>query len=249
MRHRVIAIAKDAGQAIMDIYRSQQLQTREKEDGSPVTEADLEAHRIIESELKNSFAYPVISEETYSEEKPYSRDEAYWLVDPLDGTKEFIAGNGQFTVNIALIQGGKPIFGVVYHPVSQDCYSAEHGVAYKNDISLHAGSEVAMRRGLASRSHRGKTLEEFYLRNGISEVEYIGSSIKFCMVAEGAADIYARFNPTSEWDTAAGQAIAEAAGCEVLQMETKESMVYGKSSIQNPGFYVVRRGVSVRFLK
>jgi 3'(2'), 5'-bisphosphate nucleotidase len=247
MRHKIAAIAIDAGKAIMEIYRKDNFGIETKKDGSPVTIADLAANDIIEARLRSEFPYPIVSEETFDPGQDRSSLPAYWLVDPLDGTKEFIAKKDSFTVNIALIKQHRPVFGVIYLPVLDEIFAAEDGVAYKADKVIHAGKKSGLEKALASRSHQGAEMATFLKLNGITESENYGSSLKFCRLAEGMGDIYPRFKPTSEWDTAAGQAICEAAGFEVFQMGGKKPLLYSKNSIRNPGFYVVRKGVLVRF--
>ena len=249
MRQKVIEIAKKAGSAIMDVYKEGDFSEVKKEDGSPVTRADLAANRIIEEGLRESFKeIPIVSEETFDGSLDRSALPLYWLVDPLDGTKEFIARRDSFTVNIALMREQKPILGVVYVPATHEIYSAENGKAYKEDEVIHAGSGLKMEKAVTSFNHQSDKLASFLKLNGITETSPFGSSLKFCKMAEGAFDLYPRFGPTSEWDTAAGQAICEASGLVVMQMGTKEALCYGKKDIKNPGFYVVREGVSIRFL-
>lgn len=242
----VIELAEQAGSKIMEFYKGE-YHVESKEDLTPLTEADLAAHTVIDHGLKAlTPEIPVLSEE--SAEIPFSersRWQRYWLVDPLDGTREFIKHNDEFTVNIALIDDHKAILGVVYAPALGVCYYATEGQgAYKCENGgvaeqIKAQSNI---RGVptiaGSRSHRGASLDSFLSRLGEHEFTPMGSSLKSCLVAEGKADIYPRLGPTSEWDTAAAQCVVEeAGGCltdtrmQALQYNTKESLL-------NPHFFV-----------
>ncbi len=247
----VISIAKSAGDAILTIYNQAEIGVETKGDGSPLTMADQRAHNLI-SEALVEFTpdIPVLSEESVDEvggERLHWP--IYWLVDPLDGTKEFIKRNGEFTVNIALIDRGKPVLGVVYVPVTHVCYSGvvgqgaskQEGDTPTNPIKVRAcaADHVTM---VASRSHLSEPVRLFQtnLEATFSKVEAIsmGSSLKLCLVAEGQADIYPRLGPTSEWDTAAAQAVVEAAGGQVLACDLNP-LRYSKENILNPWFLVI----------
>lgn len=222
-------ISRRAAAAILDIYGKQDFSVEHKSDASPLTAADIASHRIIVEELgKLHPPLPVLSEENAgqidaAERRNWSR---YWLVDPLDGTKEFLKRNGEFTVNIALIEYGRPILGIVHVPVSGVSYigntqrQAERHEANAKSRAIHvAGSSKGRAvRIVGSRSHGGGELDGFAGALGKHEVHAIGSSLKFCLVAEGAADVYLRLKPTSEWDTAAGHAVLEAAGGSVTDL-------------------------------
>jgi len=251
----------DAGNAIMKIYNSADFGTEFKKDDSPLTIADLESNRVIMSYLTNT-DIPIISEEKknldYSERKNW---DVCWMVDPLDGTKEFIKRNGEFTVNIALIKNGTPILGVIYVPVTQELYYAnvEEGKSYKivagdtkelpeklfdkGNRLIPAEKIDSKTKVVGSRSHMNEQTEQFIkeLKSGGKEVEIVskGSSLKFCIVAEGKADIYPRVAPTMEWDTAAGHAICTAIGLKVTNWETDKDLVYNKENLLNP-FFLVR---------
>ena len=252
----------DAGKAIMKIYSSADFGTEFKKDDSPLTQADLESNRVIMSYLTKT-SIPIISEENknldYSARKNW---DVCWMVDPLDGTKEFIKRNGEFTVNIALIKNGTPIIGVIYVPVTQELYYAnvEEGKSYKivsgntkelpenlfdKENQLHFPKEKngSKTKVVGSRSHMNEQTEKFIeeLKNEGKGVEIVskGSSLKFCIVAEGKADIYPRVAPTMEWDTAAGHAICTAMGLKVTNWETGEDLTYNKENLLNP-FFLVR---------
>lgn len=217
-----------------------------KADQSPLTEADLAAHRLISNALRSlTPGIPVLSEEAADVEfEARSAWPRFWLVDPLDGTKEFLAGRDDFTVNIALIEGQQPLLGVVFAPVSGLCYSAVVGAgAWRmsgSDTtaqSLRVGERSRSPvRVAGSRSHRGSSLDGFLQRLGPHELCAIGSSLKFCRLAEGEADVYPRLGPTSEWDTAAGHAVLVAAGGQVRRIDGSALLYNTQRGWLNPHF-------------
>ncbi len=241
----IVSLAKEAGLAIMALYNEGELDVRLKEDVSPVTRADLAAHRVILAGLQElTPMVPVLSEE--SESIPYSerqRWETYWLVDPLDGTKEFIKRNGEFTVNIALIVRGEPLLGVVHAPALGRTYSAVLGKgAFRQESSRERPSRIVVHRKggrklkvVVSRSHPGAEAEAFLRALGTYDTVQIGSSLKFCLVAEGSADIYPRFGPTREWDTAAGHCVLSSAGGAMTDLHG-QPLRYNKPDLLNPPF-------------
>ncbi len=220
LHEAVVDLARRAGREILDVYGTDFATTR-KADASPITEADLRAHRLIVRELAAlEPALPVLSEESVDElaaaRRGWSR---YWLVDPLDGTKEFVSRNGEFTVNIALIDDGRPAFGVVHVPVTGRTYWGAAGAGAWRDSDVEPRRELTVRVPAASplhvvgsRSHGNPALAQRLDRLGPHVLHAVGSSIKLCLVAEGKADLYPRLGPTSEWDIAAGHAVIEAAG-------------------------------------
>lgn len=247
-----------AGKAIMNIYQ-EPFEVELKSDNSPLTIADKTAHSIISQGLSDT-GFPLLSEEgdhaSYEIRKNWKQ---FWLVDPLDGTKEFVKRNGDFTVNIALILDQHPIFGVVYAPVPGIMYWGSHAGSFRlaisqsdvwkfenlNQVNIQAEQlpRVAGHEGylvLGSRSHMNTETESFIetLKKSHTDVSFIsrGSSLKFCTLAEGGADIYPRFGPTMEWDTAAGHAVALFAGCSVEQANTGVPVLYNKPSLLNPDF-------------
>jgi len=248
LREEVIRIACRAGAEILEVYASQDAGTSSKADDSPLTLADLRAHRVIVDALRAlTPGIPVLSEES-AEVLPYterSRWARYWLVDPLDGTREFLSRNGEFTVNIALIEGHAPVLGVVHVPVRETTYSGVPGQgAWRRrdgaaDEAIHVRPQAASPvRVVGSKSHRGDSLDGFLARLGPHELVPVGSSLKFCMVAEGAADVYPRLGPTSEWDTAAAQAVVCGAGGAVVSVEGAPLTYNAKPEILNPHFMV-----------
>ena len=237
----LIDLALIAGEEILKIYNST-FETRFKKDNSPVTEADEIAEKIILSGLSNFSPHlPIISEEAYNAgHRPDISKGIFWLVDALDGTKEFINKRDEFTVNIALINDKKPVFGIIYAPALNILYHGGEMGAFKRNMN---GSETNIyartpkKEGITvttSRSHRGN--EDQILKNyKINNTIYTGSSIKLCLVAEGSADLYPRLTPTSEWDIAAGHAILIAAGGQLTQIDGTP-FLYGKKNIINPKF-------------
>jgi 3'(2'), 5'-bisphosphate nucleotidase len=247
----VSAIARQAGAAILEVYNSDDRDVQRKADDSPLTAADLAAHRIIVAALQAlTPEVPVLSEE--SAEIPWAIRQSwtrYWLVDPLDGTKEFISRNGEFTVNIALIDACVPVLGVVFVPTLELLYSGAQGSgAWKEEDGQRSRIHTARvadgqqrLRVVASRRHGGAELEAWLAaaRLRFSELELVnmGSSLKICLVAEGKADIYPRFAPTSEWDTAAAQGILEAAGGVLTDLAFQPYRYNCKEILLNPPFY------------
>lgn len=248
-----------AGAAIMEIYQ-QDFTVEIKSDNSPLTQADKNANSVINSFLEKT-AIPIISEENkqlgFSVRKNW---DTCWMVDPLDGTKEFVKRNGEFTVNIALIKKGQPVLGVIYVPVTKTLYYAniKEKKAYKCELDKHQycedtilNNQIEIRpekkggiktKVVGSRSHKNQNTEDFInnlIRNGV-EVDLIskGSSLKFCLVAEGKASMYPRFAPTMEWDTAAGHAICNAVGLKVRLVHQDREIQYNKENLLNPYFIV-----------
>lgn len=243
---QALTIARKAGAAIMEIY-VQDFAVEHKADDSPLTAADLAAHRCIAAGLKELAPdIPLLSEEgrdiPYEERKQW---DTFWLIDPLDGTKEFIKKNGEFTVNIALIKHGKPILGVVHCPALQiDYYAAQGAGAFRATDQQAATAISTCKTGtepriVGSRSHRTPELEAFHDKLGPHDSVSKGSSLKFCMVAEAAADFYPRLGPTSEWDTAAGQCVVEQAGGIVVKTDFSPLTYNQRETLLNPHFLVI----------
>lgn len=243
----VSGIARRAGEEILEVYASGDAGARAKADDSPLTLADLRAHRVIVESLRAlTPQIPVLSEEAadtpWAERSRWAR---YWLVDPLDGTKEFLSRNGEFTVNIALIDKHTPALGVVHVPVRATTYTGLPGAGAWRRCGESAAEPIRVRthaasplRVVGSKSHRGDSLDAFLARVGPHELVPVGSSLKFCMVAEGAADVYPRLGPTSEWDTAAAQAVVAGAGGAVVTLDGAPLAYNAKPEILNPHFVV-----------
>lgn len=242
----ITRIAVDAGAEIARIYESD-FAVQAKDDASPLTEADLAAHRCILAGLTALTPdVPVISEESalppHASRRHWSR---LWLVDPLDGTREFVKRNGEFTVNIALIENGQPVAGVVHAPALKLTYTAARG--HGSFRGLRGEREPIRTRTLparplflVSRSHRDPRLDAFLARAPAHDADSVGSSLKFCRIAEGGGDLYPRLGPTSEWDTAAAQCVLEVAGGAVLRLPDLQPLDYnGKDSILNPEFIAI----------
>jgi 3'(2'), 5'-bisphosphate nucleotidase len=238
--------AIEGGEEILKVYKNT-IEVEMKEDKSPLTLADKNAHLAIVKHLETT-NIPILSEEgraiPYEERKNWSR---LWIVYPLDGSKEFIKRNGEFTVNIALIENGVPILGVIYVPVSGVLYFGDRdNGAFKSvsgvDISIPTASSDRKYTAVGSRSHASAETETYFneLKEKYGDIDVVsmGSSLKICLVAEGVADVYPRFAPTMEWDTAAGHAIARAAGKMVLDYTTQQEMVYNREELLNNWFIV-----------
>lgn len=246
LTEQVVAISRLAGREILKIYDSH-FEVEIKADDSPLTAADRAAHELITASLAElTPEIPVWSEESaaipYAERATWR---SFWLVDPLDGTKEFIKRNGEFTVNIALIRMHEPILGVVHVPVQdREYYGYRGGGAFLSDaaakrraisVSHRANKPV---RVVGSRSHLGTSLETYLKNLGPHVMVSMGSSLKFCLVAAGQADIYPRLGPTSEWDTAAAQAVVECAGGQVVNLHGQRLLYNTKADVLNPHFLV-----------
>ncbi len=251
-----------AGEKILEVYNDPEsdFSVERKADNSPLTIADKMSHEIIAGFLKDS-DYPVLSEEgkeiAFDDRKNWQK---FWLVDPLDGTKEFIKRNGEFTVNIAFVENGNPVMGVIYVPVARTLYFGQAGMgAWKMELA-DLGAELTIGAlkersvkipatdserkftAVGSRSHSNEETVAYFKKleeeHGKIEIISKGSSLKICMVAEGSADVYPRFGPTMEWDTAAGHAIAVAAGKNVTLADQKIPLKYNKENLLNPFFIV-----------
>lgn len=255
---QICEIAVRAGRAIMEIYADPANAVMSKADNSPLTQADLAADCVIAAGLTGlALGYPILSEESshapYDERRGWER---FWLVDPLDGTKEFIKRNGEFTVNIALIENGNPVLGVVYAPALDVCYYAARGVgafvkrgsdeAQVIRIKEHVSGEPV--RVVASRSHADERTTALLKKLGDYQCVSMGSSLKLCLVAEGAAHIYPRLGPTMEWDTAAAHAVVKCAGGIVCNMHGDE-LCYNKPDLHNPEFFVLPASDNLLFSK
>jgi 3'(2'), 5'-bisphosphate nucleotidase len=242
---RVSDVARQAGREILEVYAQDDVAATAKADESPLTAADLRAHALIVGSLAELTPdIPVLSEEAadtpFSERSRWRR---YWLVDPLDGTKEFLSRNGQFTVNIALIEAHAPVLGVVHVPVTDTSYLGWVGngawrqralaPAEAIQVASHSASPL---RVVGSRSHRGDSLDAFLARVGPHQLLAVGSSLKFCLVAEGAADVYPRLGPTSEWDTAAAHAVVSGAGGTVSRLDGTPLEYNTRAELLNPFF-------------
>jgi 3'(2'), 5'-bisphosphate nucleotidase len=257
-----ITAALSAGREIMEVYMQPSPEVQLKDDLSPLTLADRRAHEVI-AELLSGTTLPVLSEEgrtiPYEERRHWRR---FWLVDPLDGTKEFIRKNGEFTVNIALVEEGIPVLGVVYAPVIGQLWFGLQGAgAWRADTATLSVAEDLVAAGIplpmpasprpyrvvGSRSHMNEETRDFIASHlsvhPLNEIVSRGSSIKLCMIAEGSADIYPRFCPTMEWDTAAGHAVIAASGGTILQSGNEIPLQYNKYDLLNPWFIASRQGL------
>lgn len=243
----VIDIARHAGNAILDVYR-RDFEVEHKDDHSPLTAADLASHRIIVDSLRALTPdIPVLSEESADIDWHTRRTwDRYWLVDPLDGTREFVKRNGEFTVNIALIEGDRSVMGVVQTPVTGDLYYGIAGEgAFRQETSRSEPQRLHVRRAASplvvagSRSHASERQKGLLAKLGTHELVPRGSSLKFCLIARGDADLYLRAGPTSEWDTAAAHCVLEAAGGDVTLLSGEPLRYNTKESLLNPEFIAV----------
>jgi 3'(2'), 5'-bisphosphate nucleotidase len=244
-------ICFEAGKIILEIYHSDDFDVIKKEDNSPLTKADTAANDYIVNKLNLHYPdIPILAEESitqdYSERKKWIN---CFIVDPIDGTKEFIKKNGEFTVNIGYAENGIITDGVIYAPVLETFYYTENGHSFRDKHGekkrLPCEPKNKTYTVVGSRSHLSPKTQTYMdeLKKKHTEIKLlsVGSSLKFCMVAEGSADLYPRFNPTMEWDTAAAQAIVEQSGASVLHMETKEVLTYNREVLKNPSFIVERK--------
>ncbi len=246
MISKIQELAQEAGDHILKIYR-QGVTVRAKTDNSPLTEADQASHEFLVTSLHElGNRWPIVSEEAeFDAALVMGEQSLFWLVDPLDGTKEFLKGTGQFTVNIALIDDGRPILGVVHAPALRLTYVATRGGGAWRQDQNQAPRRICSRWAdptrlavVASKDHAGPMVEAMLARLPGACRESMGSSLKFCLVAEGKADLYLRDGPTMEWDTAAAQCIVEAAGGVVCSLDG-ESLRYGKPGLKNPPIMTV----------
>jgi 3'(2'), 5'-bisphosphate nucleotidase len=241
---QVIAVARAAGAEIMAVY-ARAFSVELKDDQSPLTAADLAAHRVIGAGLARlSPQLPQLSEESPAAETTARREwPSLWLIDPLDGTREFVKKNGEFTVNIALVHEHQPVLGVVYAPATGQLYAAARGAGawLVDEQGRHSALQATVPaaeppRVLASRSHRGASLDALLARLGEHTLVGVGSALKFGYLAAGRADFYPRLSPTSEWDTAAGQAVVEAAGARVVGLDGAPLRYNARDTLLNPSF-------------
>lgn len=249
-----LGIVEGAGEEIMKIYNTFPQSVEYKDDHSPLTSADLASNKYIVSALKSQFLYPIVSEETdapYSMRKNYT---SFWLVDPLDGTKDYLAHNNEFAINLALIENQKPVFGIIYLPALKVAYYATLGQgAYKitsNGLKQHLFVSKSDKLIVAkSRFHDSPLQAEFERINPIEQAVPFGSALKFCKLAEGEITVYARFIGSSEWDTAAGHIIVKSAGACIRDLSTGEEPLYNKQSLRNNFFIACAPGIDIDRLK
>ena len=238
MIERVIKIAENAGKIVLSHYHNyNEDQISIKNDDSPLTVADIASNNYIINELRSIFDFPILTEESlvpYITRKSWSK---FWLVDPLDGTKDFIQKNDEFTINIALINNQRPIIGVINIPALGLTYWASQGEgAYKNGKLIYNKSQRKNLIGTDSRFHSTNATKEFFIRNNISQIIKHGACLKLCKIAEGKIDIYPRLNGTKEWDTAAADIILNEAGCSLVSYPSREKLLYNKKNYENNYF-------------
>lgn len=250
---QVIVIGRKAGDEILKISRSESLGIESKDDGTPLTLADLASNKVIMKGLENlTPSFAILSEESDPDEFSLDQSNVFWCVDPLDGTKEFVSGTGEYTVNIALVEDGVPILGVIVLPDKDETYYASRGAGayllvhelWDERDKLKPSAGKIPRSAVVSRSHLDTQTEEFLKQKNITDVKQFGSSLKICAVATGQSDIYPRFGPTCLWDTAAGTAIALEAGCDVLGLDKKTLKYNPQNGIKVSGFIVCPKGMN-----
>lgn len=257
LERTISGLALDAGARILEVYRSGELAVEHKADDSPVTAADLAADRAIAAGLAAAFPeIPAVTEESAASHAETGH-RRFFLVDPLDGTREFVRRQGEFTVNIALIEDGRPIAGVVYAPAKGRIWATHDGGAVEaavEEAAVLQGSErpISVARPnnaalvvIASKSHRDKATDDYIAGFEVAEFKSAGSSLKFCLLAAGEADFYPRLGRTMEWDTAAGHAVLRAAGGLVLRYDDRQELRYGKPGWENPPFLAMAAGVEL----
>ncbi len=252
------SLSLQAGRAIMEIYNADDFEVKTKSDESPVTIADETADKIIYDGLSKAFPGVVIVTEEQSDTHTASAD-TFLIVDPLDGTKEFIHKRGDFTVNIAYVEKGIPTLGVVYAPAKDRLFiTDENGVSFE-ETGPFADDTVGTRHAIsvtnpdqeklivvASKSHRDQATDDYINKYNVADMRSAGSSLKFCLVATGEADIYPRLGRTMEWDTAAGQAVLQGAGGKVVRFDNHEPLTYGKNIFENPFFIAYAPGIDLQ---
>lgn len=243
----IVEVARQASSAIMEIYARTSITHEQKTDGSPVSEADVAAAAIIERMLEKT-GKPVVCEE--GTPPSIQGQSMYWLVDPLDGTKEFLARNGEFSVNIALVAGDEPVVGIIAIPVTGEVYVGVKGKGAERWMNGERSSITNARRSssyisASSRSFGSPEIDSWLERFGVGERLRCGSAIKFCRLAEGKADIYLRLGRTMEWDTAAGQVIVEESGCRLVTLPEQKRLRYGKPTFANSDFVALRADITL----
>ncbi|UGV40313.1 3'(2'),5'-bisphosphate nucleotidase CysQ [Methanococcoides orientis] len=247
----LIDISRNAGKIILNYYNDSRKCIEIKEDNSPLTKADLESDKYIATRLKELYDIPIVSEENYPDHNVRKDYTDLFFVDPLDGTKEFIEGNGEFTVNIAYVKNNKPVMGVIYTPVTKTTFfAAEDFGSYMEDPEgikelplCETKSDILTATG--SRKHATSLDSEFMQMNNVDQVVPAGSSLKFCKVAMGHAHLYPRFQGSMEWDIAAGHIIAKEAGCKLLDLKTMKEPEYNKESLLNNYFITFGPGIDI----
>lgn len=249
MIEKLLKIADLAGREILRVYNSEDFHVRIKKDKSPVTEADMLSHLRLVSELKQ-FEIPILSEEEPIEYQFRQNWKKFWLVDPLDGTKEFISKTDEFAINIALVEDNYPVLGLIYLPAKKVCYYAEKGKGcFLKDgeriTPVNASNAANKLSCVESRFHTSELTQTFCKEVGINDFLTCGAALKFCLLAEGEVSIYPRFVGSSEWDTASGQIILEEAGCQLFDLKTFSRMRYNKESIRNNWFVGFNSNINI----
>ena len=241
MINEIIELIEKAGIEVLNIYNSGDFKVELKKDNSPLTKADLLSNQILMDGLKKIKSLPILSEEyelDYSDRKDWKK---FWIIDPLDGTKDFIAKNDEFTINVALIENNLPILGFIYAPALGDLYWAVKNLgAFKNGKRIFNNIERKGLIGTHSRFHSNQKTINFFIKNNISIIKEFGSALKFCKLAEGVVDIYPRHTGSMEWDIAAGDIIIKESGCSMLSINSNKHFKYNKKNLLNDSFVASR---------
>ena len=251
---RLLRLVREAGTAILELYRDGSTAVEAKADGSPLTAADLSSHRILSAGLTRLSNLPVLSEEHLADYAQRAQWQEFWLIDPLDGTKDYLAHNDEFTINIALIRASQPALGIVYAPALTELYYAERGVGafqvHENNWERLPNSALWHERRMAiSRFHDVPATAAFARTNGFDKTDRIGSALKFGRLARGDVSIYPRFTGSSEWDIAAGHCLLEAAGCRIVEVKTGVAPRYNKPDLGNGAFIALAPTIDYADLK
>ncbi len=247
----LIELTRKAGEEVLRIYNSNNFGVEYKSDNSPITIADKISNKILMEGLHRLFPYPILSEETlvdYNTRKQWSK---YWLIDPVDGTKDFIAKNDEFTINIALVENNRPVLGIIYAPALDELYwGIKNFGAFKNGNKIFNNSTRKEIIGTHSRFHSNDDTLNFFINNNISKIKGFGSALKFCKLAEGIVDVYPRYTGSMEWDIAAGDIILEESGCDLLSLKSLQHIKYNKRSLLNDFFVAYKIDVfkSIKFI-
>lgn len=241
MIKELIKLIRTSGSEILKIYNQNNFDIKIKNDDSPITKADILSHKILKEGLFKIDPVPVLSEEEFIDFNIRKDWKKFWIIDPLDGTKDFIAKNDEFTINIALIENRRPVIGLIYAPALNELYWAIKGKgAFKNGKKIYNSSLRKNIIGTQSRFHSNKKTEMFFNINKINKVEKFGSALKFCKLSEGSVDVYPRYNGSMEWDIAAGDIILQESGCKMINIKTSKEFCYNRLNLIND-FFIAQR--------
>jgi 3'(2'), 5'-bisphosphate nucleotidase len=243
----IIELIQKVGTEVLNIYNSGDFQVKTKEDNSPLTKADLLSNEILMDGLTKIESIPILSEESVIDYKIRKKWKKFWIIDPLDGTKDFIAKNDEFTINVALIENGELMLGFIYAPALGDLYwGIKNSGAFKNGQKIFNNSNRKEIVGTHSRFHSNAETTKFFTNNNISIIKGFGSALKFCKLAEGVVDIYPRYTGSMEWDTAAGDLILQEAGCILISLKDLQVFKYNNEDLVNDFFIASRKNLDLK---